>query len=450
MKKVLVITYYFPPSGGPGVQRVLKHIKYLRDFGWQPYVLTVSNGQYPAIDNSLIAQIPQDVVVEKTKIYEPYDIYRLLTGKEKGSPIDVNVIKKDGQKISLMEKVAEFIRATFFIPDARIGWIPTAVPKALEMIEKYGIDAIYSSSPPYTCSIIAKRVQKKLKQQNKIIPWIAGFRDPWTGFISSPKRWFLPSLIDKKMEFNTFNSANFVEVAWEGIIKDIFSKYPNLDKNKFVIVPNGFDSTDFPTYSIEQSENNINKLILTYTGSMYGRRNPQSLFLAIENLLKTKKISQDNFLIRFIGRFGNEIYQMIDNTSFKQSIEVIGYVPHEKSIEYLFQSDVLLLIVDESKESAEIVPGKVYEYMGVLKPLFTIAPTVGAIATLVNQTQSGKVVHQSNIQEIQNIFLEFYQAKLNNKSLFSPDIQEIQKYERKNSAKQLAQLLDSLINEQSK
>lgn len=446
MKKVLIITYYFPPSGGPGVQRVLKHIKYLREFGWQPYVLTVSNGQYPAIDESLIGQIPKDVVVERTKIYEPYDIYRLLTGKKKGSAIDVNVIKKDDHKMPFMEKIAEFIRATFFIPDARIGWLPTAVPKAIEMIEKYNIDAIYSSSPPYTCSIVAKKVKNILKNKGKNIPWIAGFRDPWTGFISSPKRWSLPGKIDKKMEYDTFNESDFVECAWEGIIKDAIGKYPNLDKNKFIHIPNGFDSSDIPLIDAEVVKKNQEQDIftLTYTGSMYGRRNPQALFDAVENLINTNIIDKKKIKLRFVGRFGNEVLDMINETSFKDSIELVGYVTHEKSIEYLLTSDALLLVVDESKESAEIVPGKVYEYMGVYKPLFTIAPEDGAIAKLVRETNSGLIAHQTNIKGIESIFEKYYNAKMNKENLISPNIDAIKQYERRNSAKQLAALLDSI------
>jgi hypothetical protein len=240
MKKILIIAYYFPPSGGPGVQRVLKHIKYLPEFGWEPIVLTVSNGQYPARDESLLEQIPEGTRVIRTHIYEPYDLYRLLTGKKKGSAIDVNTIKKEGQKVSFKEKVAEFIRATFFIPDARVGWLISA-RKAVRELKDEKIDAIYSSSPPYTCSLIAKYAKKQFKK-----PWIAGFRDPWTGFISSPKRWALPKAIDMNMERSVFKEADAVEAAWEGIIKDIFSKYPQLEKNKFYHVPNGYDSSDFP------------------------------------------------------------------------------------------------------------------------------------------------------------------------------------------------------------
>ncbi len=432
MKNVLVIAYYFPPSGGPGVQRVLKHVRYLKEFGWNPIVLTVSNGQFPAKDESLLEQIPKDVVVKRTHIFEPYDLYRLLTGKPKGSAIDVNVIKKDGAKIGFKEQLAEFIRATLFIPDARIGWLFTAKKEIDRIVKEYQIDAVYSSSPPYTCSLIAQYAQKKFE-----IPWVAGFRDPWTGFISSPKRWFLPAWLDKRMEYKVFLKAKFIECAWEGIIKDALSKFPDLNKDKFIHSPNGFDSNDYP--KIDRVENS--KFTITYTGSMYGRRNPLAFFNAIEMLICENKISQSDFHIRLIGRFGDEIHTMIDNTSFKSSIEVISYLPHKDSIAKLMQSDLLLLIVDESKESAEIVPGKVYEYIGTRKPVMTIAPEKGAIADLINDTDTGLIAHQENLEGIKTNFIKFFEDWKNKTNRFIGN-EEIAKYERKNSAKKLAELLD--------
>ena len=432
MKKVLVIAYYFPPSGGPGVQRVLKHVQYLKEFGWEPIVLTVSNGQFPARDESLLKEIPEDITVYRTKIFEPYDLYRMFTGKKKGSAIDVNTIKKDDQKLGIKEAIAEFIRATFFIPDARIGWIRSAVKKASEIIEKENINAIYSSSPPYTCSMIARKLKRKYK-----LKWVAGFRDPWTDFISTPKRWFLPKAIDKSFEKSVFKESDSVECAWIGIIKDALNKYPDLEKEKFHHVPNGYDSNDFPEVDFQGND----KFTLTYTGSMYGRRNPASLFEAIEQLIKEDKVSANKIHLRFVGRFGTEVEEMFSNASFSNSIETVSYVPHKKSIEFLMKSDLLLLVVDESKESEEIVPGKVYEYIGVKKPVFAIAPQESAIANLIRETEAGQIAHQSEIEKIKSIFLNYYSSWENGSIDYSPQNDLINKYERKNSTKYLASLL---------
>lgn len=437
MKNILIIAYYFPPSGGPGGQRVLKTVKYLPLFGWQPFVLTVSNGQFPAKDESLLDEIPKSVVVERTRIFEPYDIYRKLTGMKPGTAIDVNVIKKEGQSLSFKQKIAEFIRATFFIPDARIGWLFSAVKAGREMIKKYDIKAIYSSSPPYTCSVIAKKL-KKISN----LPWIAGFRDPWTGFISSPKRWMLPAMIDRHLEHSVFQTADYVECAWEGIIKDALSKYTNLDKKKFIHIPNGFDSADFPDINIKAND----KFTLTYTGSMYGRRNPESLFKSIEFLIKQEKVNPKDIKLVFVGRFGDEIHEMFKNASFKESIEIFPYVPHKQSVEFILRSDALLLVVDESKESEEIVPGKVYEYIGTRKPILAIAPDNSAIAKLIKETNTGLVAHQSEIDKISDNLFKFYQAWKQNIQLTIPEEKEINKYERRESAKQLAELLNTIVS----
>lgn len=437
MKNILVVAYYFPPSGGPGGQRVLKTVKYLPNFGWQPYVLTVSNGQFPAIDETLLEEIPKSVIVERTKIFEPYDIYRKLTGMKPGAAIDVNVIKKEGQPVSFKQKIAEFVRATFFIPDARVGWLFSAVKTGKEMIKKYNIQAIYSSSPPYTCSLIAKKLKKSSK-----LPWIAGFRDPWTGFISSPNRWFIPAKIDRHFEKSVFQTANFIECAWEGIIKDALSKFPELEKKKFVHIPNGFDSEDFPKIQFEPNS----KFTLTYTGSMYGRRNPESLFKAIEKLINLEKINPDDVRLIFVGRFGDEIHEMFNNASFKDKIEIYGYVPHKESVEFILRSDALLLVVDESKESEEIVPGKVYEYIGTRKPILAIAPENSAISNLIKETNTGLVAHQTEIDKISDNFLKFYLAWKQKTQLTIPNDSQINKYERRESAKQLAVLLDSIVS----
>lgn len=436
MKNLLIIAYYFPPSGGPGVQRVLKHIQYLPNYGYNPIVLTVENGQFPAKDESLLKKIPDNILVYRTKIYEPYDIYRFFTGKSQNVAVDVNVIHKDDTKLDIKERIAEFIRATFFIPDARIGWTFTAKSKALQIIKEHKIEAIYSSSPPYTASMIGRFIKRKTK-----LPWIAGFRDPWTDFLTSPKRWFLPKLIDKSFEKSVFNEANYIEVAWQGITKDALQKYPDLNKNKFIHIPNGFDSSDF----IKIPKQNNNKFTITYTGSMYGRRNPDALFRAINQLITDNKIHKELFQINLIGRFGEEVHYMIQNSSFVDSIKVVNYLPHSESIIELQKADILLLIVDEAKESEEIVPGKVYEYIGIKRPILAIAPENSAIAELLKETQAGLLAHQSNINGIADNFLNFFKKWQNKELLYQPNDAAISKYERKNAAKDLAELFNQII-----
>lgn len=439
MKNVLIIAYYFPPSGGPGVQRVLKHIKYLPEFNWNPIVLTVENGQYPAIDESLLDQIPPKTIIYRSHIFEPHDLYRFFTGKKKETAIDVNVIKKEGQKLSVREKISEFIRATFFIPDGRAFWIYSSKKVVHEILEKHKIDMIYSSSPPYTCSLIARNIKR-----NSSIPWVAGFRDPWTDFISAPKRWFIPKAIDKAMEFSVFNEADAIEVAWEGIMKDALKKYPKIDQNKFFHIPNGFDSDDYPKLNYQKND----RFTITYTGSMYGRRNPLSFLTALKNLIYSNSIKSKQIKIRFIGRFGTEVEAMFEQFPYKDCLEILPYIPHNKSIEYLLRSDALLLIVDESKESQEIVPGKVYEYLGTKRPIIAIAPQESAISKLLNECGSGYIAHQSEIEKIEHIIKTLYIYWKNDFKGFNPNLHNIYKYERKNATKELSNLFNAIIQKQ--
>ena len=433
MKKVLIVSYYFPPSGGPGVQRVLKFVKYLPEFGWQPVVLTVQDGDYPARDESLLAEIPQHAIVYRTKIFEPYRLYRKLTGKPANAPVDVENIPQGGKKKSVTESMAGFVRSTFFIPDARIGWYPYAVPAGLKIIKEHGIKAIYSSSPPYTTSVIARKLHRTTR-----IPWVAGFRDPWTGFLSTPDRWFVPRAIDERLERSVFRDASAVEAAWRGILKDVIAKDPAIDRQKLFYLPNGFDRDDYP----ELKKKKNSRFTVTYTGSMYGKRNPKTFLQAVEGLVSAGKVDPKKINLRFIGRFGSEVRDTIQNSGIRDSVEVISYLAHSKSVEALLQSDALLLIVDEAAGSDEIVPGKVFEYSGAERPIIALAPE-GAIAGLMRETRSGAVASNQDIGSIQAAFVEYYDNYLYHKSKFEQDREAVKRYDRREITRQLAALLDS-------
>jgi glycosyltransferase involved in cell wall biosynthesis len=434
LKKVLIVSYYFPPSGGPGVQRVLKFVKYLPEFGWQPVVLTVQDGDFPARDESLLAEIPEHAIVYRTKIFEPYRLYRTLTGKAANAPVDVENIPQGVKKKSLMESLAGFIRSTFFIPDARIGWYPYAVPQGLKIIKEQNIEAIYSSSPPYTTSVIARKLHLATK-----IPWVAGFRDPWSGFLSTPDRWFIPRAIDERLERAVFNDADAVEAAWRGILKDVLGKVPDIDQKKLVYHPNGYDSEDYPILKNQKNK----RFTVTYTGSMYGKRNPKTFLQAVEELVRDGKVDPGKIRLKFIGRFGSEVREMLERSSIHDSIELVSYLPHSESVEALLRSDALLLIVDEAAGSDEIVPGKVFEYIGAQRPIIALAPE-GAIAGLMRETRSGLVASNQDIPAIKAAFIECYDNFLYHKPKFEQDREAVKRYDRREITRQLAALLDAL------
>ncbi|MCX6140905.1 MAG: hypothetical protein NTX15_08785 [Candidatus Kapabacteria bacterium] len=434
MKSVLVIAYHFPPGGGPGVQRVLKHVTYLREAGWNPIVLTVENGDFPARDESLLAKIPSDVSVIRVPILEPYQLYRRFMGS-KGTAIDVNVNKSASERKGWKEKLAEWIRATFFIPDARVAWLLTAVKKGLELVKDHDIQAIYSSSPPYTCALIARKIKQRTG-----LPWVAGFRDPWTEFLTTPDRWFLPAMIDKSLERSVFAEADLIECAWVGIIDDAIRKYPKLDRTKFRHVPNGFDASDFPSVAYVRND----RFTITYTGSMYGRRTPKAFLDALDMLAERGVIAPPDICVRFVGRFGDEVLTMLRASRFAPSIEIVGYVPHEESIGFVMSSEASLLIVDDAKESAEIVPGKVYEYLGIGRPIIALAPRNSAIEALLIETKAGLSASQSDVNGIAEILGMFFDRWKRGEQIMQPFAREIVKYERREAAHQLASMLNEL------
>jgi len=434
MKKVLVVTYYFPPSGGPGVQRVLKFVKYLPEFGWQPVILTVQDADFPARDESLLAEIPKHTIVYRTKIFEPYRLYRKLTGKPSDAPVDVENIPQPGRKRSLSESLAAFVRSTFFIPDARIGWYPYALAAGRTIIQRERIDAIYSSSPPYTTAVIARRLHREAR-----VPWVAGFRDPWTGFLSTPDRWFLPRALDCRLERAVFEEASAVEAAWKGILTDITKKIPALDREKLVYLPNGFDRDDYPRLDIARNQ----RFTVTYTGSMYGKRNPETFLRAIEELTSEGKVTVDKIRLKFIGRFGSEVQEMLKSSTVRDAIEIIPYLPHSESVKELLRADALLLVVDEAAGSEGIVPGKVFEYIGAQRPIIALAPE-GAVAELMRETRSGFVAANQDIPAIKAAFVECYQNFLYDRSQGQQDAEAVKQYDRREITRQLATLLDSL------
>jgi len=447
LKKVLIISYYFPPSGGPGVQRVLKFVKYLPEFGWQPIVLTVKDGDFPARDESLLNEVPKDVSVHRTDIFEPYGYYRKLTGKKKGQAVDVDNIEK-GSKKRFSDRLAEFIRATFFIPDARRGWKKFAVAEGKRIINEEKPDLIFSSLPPYTCALIAMELKQYAKKKHgKDIPWVSDFRDAWTDYLTTPNRWFLPKKIDRHYEKTTLDKADVLTIVASGMKDDFERKYPEISKKtNYVLLRNGFDSEDYTHTNYTGTRND--KFTVVYTGSMYGKRNPYYFLDTIAGLVKSGKVDVNKIRFIFVGRLGGDIQNYINNSALKSAIETISYVPHSESINYLMKADTMLLIIDEDKYSKMILSGKVFEYLGASlitgKPVFTIAGD-GEAKDLIEEVSGGVVVPHHHPEILSEEYLKLYNGFFENNTTFLPDTEAIKRYERKLLTKKLAEVFDNLI-----
>lgn len=431
------------------MQRVLKFVKYLPEFGWKPVVLTVKDGDFPARDESLLNEVPDDVDVHRTDIFEPYDLYRKLTGKSKNTAVDVNNID-GGTKSKLSDKIAEFIRATFFIPDARIGWKKHAVKEGKKIIDEQKPDIIFSSSPPYTCALIAMELKKYAeKKYGTPVPWVSDFRDAWTDYLTTPNRWFLPKKIDRKYERTTLDKADTVTIVASGMKDDFERKYPEVSaKTDFVLLRNGFDSDDYKHTAASSIKNE--KFTMVYTGSMYGKRNPYYLLDTISELVKAGSIDKDKIKFIFVGRLGSDISDYINSSTLKDTIEIISYVPHSVSIEYLMKADAMLLLIDEDKYSKMILSGKVFEYLGASaltgKPVFAITGD-GEAKDLLIETKAGIINPHHQPEVLKENYLKLYNGFFENNTAILPtsDKKAIEAYERKLLTKKLAEIFDKQL-----
>ncbi|TDI85992.1 MAG: glycosyltransferase [Caldithrix sp.] len=437
-KKVLVITYYFPPSGGAGVQRTLKFVKYLREFGWEPVVLTAKNADYPAYDESLLSEIPEGIKVYRSRIFEPYRLYRKFTSRKAEESTDIATLslgQKSKQKLS--ERLSEWIRATFFIPDARIGWLFFAYLKGKRILKKENVRIIYSSAPPYTTHLIGKMLHRTSK-----LPWVVDFRDSWIGWVSTPQwRPKLSLAIEMQMEASVLRHADRILTVTRGIKEDLLSRHPEFRSQVWHLLPNGFDAADFDSIQPKKKDG---VLTITYSGSLYGPRNPESLLRALELLQVEDPEITNKVRIRIVGRVGESVISDIQVSPVKDSFEIVGYLPHKESLEYLLSADLLLLIIDNARVSHLIIPGKVYEYIGTGLPILALAPE-GETAELIRSNDLGYVFDLKDVSSLRETLSKLITAKGNSQNLTMNNKAFQKKCERREHTRKLAEIFDEMV-----
>lgn len=429
MKKVLIITYYWPPAGGAGVQRVLKFAKYLPQFGWQPIILTVDNPDCPVIDETLLKDIPAECKVYKTKAIEPFELYKKLTGKDKNYKIPSDVITKS-TNLSLTERISKWIRINLFIPDAKIGWKYFAVKEGLKIIKNEKVDLIFSTSPPHTVQLIAKKLAKLTK-----LKWIADFRDPWLEIVhyQNLKRNFLTKIIDKNLEKKVLHNADSIITISDDIINLFKSK---IGEKKYFIIPNGYDETDFQ--QIEKSKNDI--FTIAYTGVITKTRIPYVFLSALKRFVAENHITNIKFIIA--GKTCNEFVSQVKKFNLENFVEGKGFLPHHESTNILQNADVLLLIIDDVPNNKGFLTGKIFEYLGSKKPIFAVGPVDGNANEIIIEADCGKMVNYNDEESAYILLKVMYNNWLNNSFNYKF---EIEKYSRKNLTKKLSEVFDEEI-----
>ncbi|KIC63597.1 glycosyltransferase family protein [Chryseobacterium taiwanense] len=424
-KKILIITYYWPPAGGPGVQRWLKFAKYLPDFGWKPIIYTPENPSYPLLDESLLKDVPENLEIVKTKIWEPYQLAEKLNKsnkKFKAGQFDV------GKNQSWKSKLSIWVRGNFFIPDARVFWVKPSVQFLEKYLKENKIDVVVTSGPPHSLHLIGLDLKKKLPN----LKWIADFRDPWTE-ISYYKHLKLTKSSDQKhrqLESAVFKNADIT-------LATSYTDAENFRKNgaNAICITNGFDETD----ASQKISNSDQKFTLSYIGVLEQLRNPENLWKALYDLVTTNSDFAENFSLKFAGRVDDKILQEIENSGLKKHISNLGYLSHDKAIEEMAKSSLLLITNFPNESSKGIIPGKIFEYLATGKQIISFGPNGADVSKILEETKAGKHFGYNDSESIKSFILEKFELWKNGN--LSDNTQNIEQFSRKNLTKKLAEIL---------
>ena len=430
-RRVLVIAYYFPPSGGSGVQRVLKFVKYLPAFGWQPVVLTLDpeKAAYPNLDPHMLDEVPDNAEVHRTASWDPYRIYAGLTNQKKESAVSVGFLSD--APVTLREKISRWIRANVFIPDARVGWYFYALKKAKRLIAEGEIDAILTTGPPHSTHLIGRALTRKYK-----LPWIADFRDPWVDIdfleelpMNGPaKKW------NASLEQSVLDEANIVLTVSPAMDRAFASKKPNARH----VIYNGFDEEDFEGVVPNEGED----FLISHVGNMNAARNPAVLWDVLAKGLKDGRWGRAR--IKLVGNVDGVVMQHIQQAGLTKLIERIPYCPHHEAVKHMMESSLLLLPINNVFSAKGIVTGKLFEYMATGRPILGIGPPDGDAAALLNETHAGQMLDFKDEQGVFDYLSKTY-SDWTQKNLKEPNKEAIAKYSRKGQTGQLAEILDNLV-----
>ncbi len=435
MKKVLILTYYWPPSGGAGVQRWLKFVKYMREFGFEPVVYTAENGEMPVIDDSLQKDIPKGTTVLKTPIWEPYNFYKKFIGRKKDDKINASFLSEN-KKAGLTEKISVWIRGNFFIPDARKYWIKPSIKYLSEYIQKNAIDLVISSGPPHSMHLIALG----LKQKHNNLKWIADFRDPWTNIDFYEKLMLSKSADAKhhKQELRVLQNANIVLSVGQTMSDEFLEMYKTAggkDLDKFKVITNGFDTEDLQTGAINKDK----KFSIAHIGTLVKDRNPQVLWKVLKKIITENSDLRNQLEIKLVGKIDIYVKEQIEQFGLTQFVNKIEYLPHNKVIEEQQRSKLLLLLVNNTKNAKGILTGKFFEYMSAKVPILAIGPVDGDLAKIINETNTGLISDFNDEVTLEKNILAYFNGKVTE----AKEV-EVNKYSRKELTKELCKLLEKI------
>lgn len=424
MEKVLILTYYWPPSGGPGVQRWLKFAGYLSQFGYQPYVVTVDPVQatYPLADLSLNDNVPDDIRVYFTPTREPYSVYKKISGRKQVPYSGFSNESTDG----LFSKITRFIRGNLFIPDARTGWNAFALKQARKLILEHKINILITTSPPHSTQLIGLR----LKKEFPAIKWIADLRDPWTDIFYYKKMLHLPPVrrYDLSLEKAVLSGADRV-VSVSSFINDLFrQKVPKEHESKFAVITNGYDEADFEDVDAEPDNKTFT---VSYIGTLSEEYDFWGFLKAFDSI---RTLLAAPACLRFTGSVSQKWKEAL--MAIPDDVcSITDHVSHREAIFRMKQSHVLLLIIPRIKQNKGIVTGKIFEYMASGRPILGIGPVDGDAAAILSATRTGKMFDYQDIEGM----MKFLEDMAGNPRYFS-DSEAVKAFSRRRLTEKLVRL----------
>ncbi|WP_332021886.1 glycosyltransferase [Kaistella sp.] len=428
-KKILIITYYWPPAGGPGVQRWLKFVKYLPGFGWKPTVFIPENPSYPIVDESLEREVSKDLEIIRTKIWEPYQIAELF-GKDnkkfKAGQFDV------GKNQTWKSRLSIWVRGNFFIPDARVFWVKPSAKFLKKYLKENHFDAVVTTGPPHSMHLIGLELKKEFPN----LKWIADFRDPWTQ-ISYYKHLKLTRSSDKKhrdLEARVFKTADITLATSYTDAENFRKKGANA-----VCITNGFDR-EAKSEAKREAKREAKNFTISYVGVLEQLRNPEVLWKVLNDIIAENPDFKSDFELKFVGRVDDKILSEIENSALKNSLSNLGYLSHSKANAEMQNSDVLLMTNFPDDSSKGIIPGKIFEYLATGKPILSFGPQDSDVKRILFETHAGKHFSYQDAASLKEFILNQYQNWKSGSS--SSHIKNIEKFSRKNLTKKLSQILE--------
>ena len=423
-KKILIITYYWPPAGGPGVQRWLKFVKYLPDFGIQPIVYIPENPTYPIIDQNLVSEVSDKAIIIRKPIFEPYQLASFFS-KNKTKNISSGIIPNK-KKQTTLDKVFLWIRGNLFIPDARVYWKKPSVAFLEKYIQENDIHTIVTSGPPHSLHLIGLELKQKLA-----INWLADFRDPWTTIVyhKSLKLSGFAAKKHKKLESQVLNTADTIIVT----SKTTKVEFEALTNKPIEVITNGFDVELVAPQTLDT------KFTLAHIGSFLSDRNPDILWQTLVELIAEIESFKSHLELKLIGAVSQEVLETIEKFGLNQYLNNLGYVSHQEAVAHQKKSQVLLLIEIDSEDTKSIIPGKLFEYMVSNRPIVAIGPKDSDFAEIITTTNTGVFFEYSEKEKLKKVLTSFYNQFLEGK-LQSNGV-GLQKFSRKNLTKQLVELV---------